>query len=191
MTARGEVGRGDFKPGAVERYAIAADAVDGSLLADDAVDSDQVADGAIDYVHLASACVTSILAAAYPVGSIYISTNGTNPATSLGFGTWAAFGAGRVPVGLDSGDTDFDTDEETGGAKTHTLTTAELPANNVSVEWTGTTSTGGGATRVVDIADLTSSTGASSGQVNATGGSGDPHNNMPPYVVVRMWKRTA
>lgn len=54
----------------------------------------------------------------YPVGCIYTSTNSTNPATSLGFGTWSAFGAGRVPVGFDSGDTDFDTDEETGGAKT-------------------------------------------------------------------------
>jgi len=56
--------------------------------------------------------------AAYPVGSIYLSTNGTNPATTLGFGTWSAFGAGRVPVGFDSGQTEFDTDEETGGAKT-------------------------------------------------------------------------
>ena len=39
----------------------------------------------------------------------------------MGFGTWA-FGAGKVPVGIDSSDTDFDTAEETGGAKTHTLT---------------------------------------------------------------------
>lgn len=57
------------------------------------------------------------LLAAYPVGSIYINTSNTNPGTFIG-GTWTAFGAGRVPVGFDSGDTDFDTDEETGGAKT-------------------------------------------------------------------------
>ena len=46
----------------------------------------------------------------YPVGSIYINaTNSTNPGTLLGFGTWAAFGAGKVPVGIDSSDSDFDT----------------------------------------------------------------------------------
>ena len=55
----------------------------------------------------------------YPVGSIYISTASTDPGTLFG-GTWSAFGAGRTLIGLDSGDADFDTSEETGGAKTHT-----------------------------------------------------------------------
>lgn len=57
------------------------------------------------------------LLAAHPVGTIYINTSNTNPGTFIG-GTWVAFGAGRVLVGFDSGDTDFDADEETGGAKT-------------------------------------------------------------------------
>ena len=75
--------------------------------------------------------VTGNLAAAYPVGSIYMNaSNSTNPATLLGFGTWAAFGAGRMPVGINSGDSDFDTAEETGGAKTHTLTTAQMPSHD-------------------------------------------------------------
>ena len=53
----------------------------------------------------------------------------TNPATLLGFGTWAAFGAGRMPIGINSGDSDFDTLEETGGAKTHTLAETNLPSH--------------------------------------------------------------
>jgi hypothetical protein len=55
---------------------------------------------------------------AFPVGSVFIAVVSTNPGTLLGYGTWSAFGAGRVMVGLDSGDTAFDTVEETGGAKT-------------------------------------------------------------------------
>lgn len=57
----------------------------------------------------------------YPVGSIYVSTLSTNPATLLSHGTWAAFGAGRVMVGHDAGDADFDTAEGTGGAKTKAI----------------------------------------------------------------------
>lgn len=78
---------------------------------------------------LPTSLTLAVLGAAYPVGSIYFSTNSTNPATSLGFGTWSAFGAGRVPVGLDAGQTEFDTDEETGGSKTHTLTSSEMPSH--------------------------------------------------------------
>jgi microcystin-dependent protein len=63
---------------------------------------------------------------AYPVGAIYIAVSSTSPATLFG-GTWQSFGAGRVLVGIDTGDADFNTVEETGGAKTHTLTTAEMP----------------------------------------------------------------
>ena len=74
--------------------------------------------------------VTGNLAAAYPVGSIYMNASvSTNPATLLGFGTWAAFGAGRMPIGINSGDSDFDTLEETGGAKTHTLAETNLPSH--------------------------------------------------------------
>lgn len=55
----------------------------------------------------------------YPIGSLFMSTLTTNPGTLLGRGTWTAFGKGRAIVGLDAGgDADFDTSEETGGAKT-------------------------------------------------------------------------
>ncbi len=64
----------------------------------------------------------------YPVGSIYISNTNTNPGTIFG-GTWAAFGTGRTLVGVDTSQTEFDTVEETGGEKTHTLTIAETPSH--------------------------------------------------------------
>ena len=78
--------------------------------------------------------VTATIANAYPVGSIYMNaSNATNPGSLLGFGSWSSFGAGRVLVGIDSSDTDFDGAEETGGSKTHALTTGELAAHNHAV----------------------------------------------------------
>ena len=66
----------------------------------------------------------------YPVGTIYMSVSNTNPSTLFG-GTWEAWGSGKVPVGVDSNDTDFDTVEETGGTKSVTLTSAQsgVPAH--------------------------------------------------------------
>ena len=136
----------------------------------------------------ASNLATSALAAAYPVGSIYMNaSDSTNPATLLGFGTWVAFGAGRVPVGIDSGDTDFDTAEETGGAKTHTLTTSQIPAHThtYSESSYGPNASGVGAGYYPPTA--VGRQGANSG---STGG-GQAHNNLQPYIVVHMWKRTA
>jgi hypothetical protein len=74
----------------------------------------------------------------YPVGSIYTNaTDATNPGTLLGFGTWTAFGAGRVAVGFDAGNVLFDTAEETGGSAdaivvshTHTATTTSTDSGH-------------------------------------------------------------
>ncbi len=73
--------------------------------------------------------VADLLSLVWPVGSIFISVVDTNPATLLGFGTWSAFGSGRTLVGLDAGQSEFDVLEETGGAKTHTLTSGEMPSH--------------------------------------------------------------
>ena len=125
--------------------------------------------------------------AVYPVGSIYINAAvSTNPATLLGFGTWAAFGAGRVIVGLNASDSGFDTAQETGGAKTHTLSTAEIPSH------THTSSLrGNGEDELQSIPSASDNTDPSlTMTTNATGGGG-AHNNLQPYIVAYMWRRTA
>ena len=118
----------------------------------------------------------------YPVGALYISTDSTNPGTLFGFGTWTAFGAGKVLVGLNSTDADFDTVEETGGEKTHTLTEAEMPAHYHSYN---------DACNVGEINNVAA--GSAQGKISDTNtkGSGSAHNNLQPYIVVYMWKRTA
>jgi hypothetical protein len=62
----------------------------------------------------------------YPVGSIYMSVLAANPSTLFG-GTWAAWGTGRVPVGVDTNNTAFDTVEETGGKLA--MDVADIPAH--------------------------------------------------------------
>lgn len=57
-----------------------------------------------------------------------MSVNSTNPSNLFG-GTWTEWGKGKVPVGVDTSDTNFSTVEKTGGEKTHTLTTSELPSH--------------------------------------------------------------
>jgi len=124
------------------------------------------------------------LQAVYPVGSIYINASvSTNPATLLGFGTWAAFGAGRVMIGLDSGDTDFDAAEETGGAKTKTLSISELPAHTHTIAASTSDTDAGG----ISQGNTTSTTNVNTGSTGST----SAFSLLQPYIVVYMWKRTA
>ena len=135
----------------------------------------------------------------YPVGSIYINAAvATNPGTLLGFGTWAAYAEGRVPVGI-AGSGTFDTLDKTGGAETdaHTLTADEMPSHNHS---------NGSYSRLlkVDGTKTIASYDSSAGEPNvaesaaisaAGGGAGHTHtiagSTLQPSVTVHMWKRTA
>jgi hypothetical protein len=158
-----------------------------------------------------TAFVTTALQSLYPVGSIYINAGvSTNPATLLGFGTWAAFGAGRVMVGLNGGDALFDTLEETGGSKntvvvshTHTGTTSTTGSHNHSTSANGNTNGyayGGDAYNVtrggLDGGPYTSMVTGTAGSHNHTfttdsAGSSGTNANLQPYITVAMWKRTA
>ena len=128
---------------------------------------------------------------AYPIGAIFTTVtayaNSAAVVSAIGGTTWVAFGAGKVLVGLDSGDTDFDTVEETGGAKTapHTLTTAEIPAHTHTYGKSTTS-------EAMSIHDITGLRGAADTQTSSTGGGGaHTHDIVQPYIVVYFWKRTA
>ena len=136
-----------------------------------------------------------ILSRVYPVGSIFTTVTAYADSAAVvavvGGTTWAAFGAGKVLVGLDSGDTDFDTVEETGGSKTdsHTLTTSEIPSHTHTVHDSD-------HTRTPDSTDTTADEygayAAASGTTGATGGGGaHTHDIVQPYITVYFWKRTA
>ena len=154
------------------------------------------------------------MAALYPVGSIYINaTNSTNPGTLLGFGTWVAFGAGRVPVGFNASDPLFDTAEETGGSKdaivvshTHTFSASATTSSNGDHTHTQTNGTGGltttglvgtrSETGSFPYDQPTSTAGIHNHTVSVSGttastGSSETNANLQPYITVYMWKRTA
>ena len=99
----------------------------------------------------------------YPVGSIYMSVNSTNPSSLFG-GTWVPWGSGRVPVGVNTSDGNFNFVEKTGGASTHAHT-------NPATGWT--TLTVGGQ-----------------GHNHSMGNTGNS-SSLPPYITCYMWKRTA
>ena len=139
---------------------------------------------------------------AWPVGSVFIAVVSTNPATLLGFGTWSAIAAGRVLVGRDSGDADFDTVEETGGAKTvasagsndnesahtHSVT------SNVTVDaHTGESMSPGSSEVAGDLAHSVTNNAVTSGAGSAHthAFTGSATSVVQPYFVVYMWKRTA
>ena len=194
----------------------------------------------------------------YPVGSIYMSINNTNPSTFWG-GTWVAWGSGRVPVGINTSDGNFNTVEKTGGETVHKLSVSEMPshthqvpAHNHSIgshnhsipKLSGSTNNTGehqheiitefgahanpdydpDAENIMQIAGVNAGTKRwKTGKINSMGnhshtvttnstltgsggngntgnsaamnsgaaGSSTAHNNLQPYIVCYMWKRTA
>ncbi len=159
-----------------------------------------------------AAAVSNLSASIYPVGSIYINAGvTTNPATLLGFGTWTAFGAGRVLVGLNAGDSAFDTLQETGGSKdaivpshTHTYSgTTDAVGDHQHATTAGQLQTFGsqsvGTTGFYDgsfsaAGALTSAAGGHShtfSGTTASSGSSGTNANLQPYITVCMWLRTA
>lgn len=151
--------------------------------------------------------VDTTLQDVYPVGSVYMSTASTDPATTFGFGTWTAV-QGKMLIGADG----TYAAGSTGGAATHTLTSAEMPThthtqnshNHTQSAHTHTTDSAalmkegtGGQVSVVQTGlggtttGSTTATNTAATAVNQNAGSGGAHNNLPPYLAVYIWTRTA
>ena len=134
---------------------------------------------------------TNIADQVYPIGAIFTTVtayaNSAAVVTAIGGTTWTAFGGGKVLVGLDSSDSDFDTVEKTGGSKTHTLTTAEMPSHthNFNQHY------GDGSNNTINQLNTTDETAQYSQFTTDATGGGSAHTNVQPYIVVYFWKRTA
>ena len=146
-----------------------------------------------------TAFVQAAMALLHPVGSIYTAIVATNPGTLFGFGTWTAFGAGRMLISLDSTNALFNTAEETGGSAnatlpshTHTATVTD-PGHFHLVPPPGSVTTGSnqptGSGGVGTAQTQSATTGIT--VANSTEGASATNANYPPFIAVYMWKRTA
>lgn len=125
----------------------------------------------------------------YHVGKLVLETSGINPAEYLGFGEWILWGAGRVPVGVDLEQEEFNEVEKIGGEKTHKLTEAEVPKHRHGIttwhEWNGAGSNNNEISRSNNDYNVDT-------QIKTDYAGGDqPHNNLQPYITCYMWKRIA
>ena len=127
----------------------------------------------------------------HPIGCIYMSTSSVSPQTTFG-GTWIRWGNGRVPVGVDSSDSSFNTVEKTGGEKQHTLTVNEIPSHRHAIY--------GGCTLTTNSLSSSNSNGwipvlggkaYNNNDTMTDVGGNQSHNNLQPYITCYMWKRTA
>ena len=145
-----------------------------------------------------TAFVAAALGLAYPIGAIFSSTSSSNPATSLGFGTWTAFGEGKVLIGVGTGFAGG----ATGGSAdavvvshTHTATVTDAGHTHDYIKTTRQGASGplenGGEWDAVQstVASNSATTGISVS--NSTTGVSPTNANLQPYVVVYMWTRTA
>lgn len=154
------------------------------------------------FTHLKEQMTTSI----YPIGSIYISANATNPEELFG-GTWELFSPGRTLVCVDTSQTEFNTAEKIGGSKelqshTHSFsaTTGSAGAHTHNLDRIGALTNDSDSHNRYFMTGTstsgkipTSSSGAHTHKVSGTSGSSGTGNakNLQPYITCYIWKRTA
>ena len=160
-----------------------------------------------------TAFVQAALQALYPVGTIYTTVVATNPASIFGFGTWVAFATGRTLIGVDAGETAFDSVEETGGSKDAIVVAHTHPSETLTGSFevrrrqgnTATVSTALNKVTITEGTIIADTLGTDSDNVSrrfqkvnmdfthshASAGVSGTNANLPPYITVYFWKRTA
>ena len=127
--------------------------------------------------------VNSLANLFFPIKKIVMFNDNDDHSNYLGF-TWERIANGKVLVGIDSTDTDFNIIGKTGGEKEHTLTINEMPMHGHTVNYSASSGTGLGVTAMGEqLSD-------SSSIIQKTGG-GQAHNNLQPYQVVAFWQRVS
>lgn len=131
--------------------------------------------------------ISDLLNMFYPVGSIYETMDSSFDPNKKWGGTWERI-KGRVLIGVDENDSDFNIAEKTGGEKTHTLVVSELPQHthanyakrtNITIDNSGNT----------HVTCHSSNSGAIVGNNIGRTGEGVAHNNLQPYITCFIWKR--
>lgn len=158
-----------------------------------------------------TAFVQSVVRALHPVGSIYTATVSTNPATLFGFGTWTQFAAGRMMMGAGGsfspgatgGSNDaivvshthsFSTTTGDAGGHQHSLQFAASSADDGPTSSGGVRTDSGGSVLTMNGNNIALAVGNHNHSVNGTtgaAGSSGTNANLPPFIVVYMWQRTA
>ena len=142
---------------------------------------------------LSSSGIIEVMKKIYPVGCIYMSVSSTNPSTIFGFGTWVAWGNGRVPVGVNTSDSNFNTVEKTGGSSSVKLTVNQMPSHShttgVFNSVSGIAENGLTDLWIVGGGETATTYGESIPSRDV--GGGQAHTNLQPYITCYMWKRTA
>lgn len=130
----------------------------------------------------------------YPIGSIYLSVSEVDPAILFG-GVWESFSAGRTLVGVDTSQTEFNTVQKTGGEKTHTLNSNEIPSHSHTIfantDYRESGETGYWGLDLCQGYAYGSEKDANNGTGTRASGGGEAHNNLQPYITVYIWKRVS
>lgn len=131
--------------------------------------------------------ISDLLNMFYPVGSVYETMDSSFDPNEKWGGTWERI-KGRVLIGVDENDSDFNIAEKTGGEKTHTLVVSELPHHTHAnyAKRTNITINNSGNTIVTCHS---SNIGATVGNNIGRTGEGVAHNNLQPYITCFIWKR--
>lgn len=163
---------------------------------------DLLVDGENQFPYTHFQAIEGLVDFCFPVGSVIdnqledFDPNETYPGS-----TWERYAQGKIPIGVDENDSDFDTAGKTGGTKSESLTAAQLASHghtfsgttgsaavlagneNGDVKFSQTSTAGWGIKNAVHSHSFSGTT--------ANAGNGQPHNNMPPYIAVYMWVRVA